>query len=886
MDHDKQPLAKKAAEIVKCHINQSKTRSDQQPNLVSISGGKWTLSSGDWQEFWKYYIAAIDAGAKLDYCEVPSDVTALRLDVDIQKIVDELESDGDKELLTVGSEIVYTPEEELKLVTVCNAILAAHLHQVDSSLINCIVLTKPARSQFVDIDVDGEKKRSRRIVRGIHLMWPLICLAQDDQREFANQVAKESKNQGLFSWCTKSPIDMMSSAVPWLLYGGCKPNLQNGDETIIFEPYVISCAHDVAGNLIDIDQLLSRVVLINEITEEAYSNISNFQKLTIRSCGRQQQRLLIEREQVVARVKMNTIKSDVPISTLQGLVNLLSPQRAVDYSSWIDVGRCLASITDQSDQGLELFDEFSQHCAHKYATIVCSAKWDTFRKRDKGLGLLISWAKNDNPELYQQWHDKESHKRFANMKRNTSGELATIASRFFESQYAYSNNNWYIFRSPCWEDLQKKKEDTIPIRRELNGPFKAKLESFLKELRKETGTENAQKFVDAAICKLDEPGGLTSVIEMLKLHMHDRDFADSLDKNNFLVGVKNGVVDLKTGEFRIGRPEDKISMTFNCNYVQYDNDGPEMTEMRLLWRKMFTDDDLRQYMLNIMCQVFVGSMFLKNLFFWIGNGDNGKTVFGRLFQEMLGPNFFQTLSTSVLTGNKQEAGRAAPELLSINGKKMVIFGEPEKNETLSNGIIKSLTGKDPQFARELFQKGGDVVAFIVMAIFVFITNDAPEVKNNSDQALWARVVVCPFTSNYVDAHLVPATEEEQFAKAIFLKDPDFLSDLPRLAPILFWYLLQHWCKIKSDLKTIQVPDCVLKASQNYKERNDQVRLFLDDYCQEDEMCTLSIADFKAKFDSLSKKPLTGHRLVESLKKLGVDLKDGSLMQWRWKCEIE
>ncbi len=882
--------AERAAEILRSLVDGSVTRQGCQPNLVSISGGKWTLSSSEMRELFLLYAEAVAAGAELDYCEVPTPNSVIRLDIDVQRMAEELSDDGDQELFTLGPELVYSQAELERLVVICNGLLAEQLFDCDPELIQCLVLTKPARAEIVDTEADG-RKRVRRLVCGIHLMWPLLCAGQAEQRAWAGEVARAVKDDGLFSWCSKSPIDMMSSVVPWLLYGGRKPSVTRGEETIVFQPYEITGARDVLGNPVDSEELLDRVELLNEVTERPHRDTNVFQRMTIRSAGRRVYSLRpSERHRIVAPVarpvgSQQGVRTDVSLETLTGLVELLSPRRAEAYGDWIDVGRCLASLTDQSREGLELFCLFSQGCPYKYSEVACMSKWQGFCKRDRGIGLLVSWAKQDNPERYQAWSQRQRNQQFANMKRATSGELGNLAAKMLQGRFVHSSDRWFEFREPVWVDLAKKKEGTIPIKRELNGPLKLQLEQFKLQLGREKETEGARDFLEKVICKLDEPGGLTAVVDMLKMAMTERDFCDELDQNPFLIGVRNGVVDLKTGEFREGRPEDKISMTFNCSYQVYESDSAEMLAMNDLWRKMFVQDDLREYMINILSQVFVGSMFLKNIFFWIGTGDNGKTAFGRLFQEMLGPNFFLTLPTSVLTGAKQEAGRAAPEIAGIRGKKMVIFGEPEREETLSNGIIKSLTGKDPQYARELFQTGADVVAFVALCIFIFIANNEPEVKNNSDMALWARVVVCPFYSKFTDAELVPESVEEQFATRTFLKDPDFMSGLEKMAPVLFYFLLQNWCRIKGSLKEIKVPPCVVKANQSYKERNDQVRMFLDEWCEQDSECTLSMRDFKQQFDLKVKKPMAGHRLIEELRKLAVDVADNSLQGWRWQSIV-
>ena len=61
---------------------------------------------------------------------------------------------------------------------------------------------------------------------------------------------------------------------------------------------------------------------------------------------------------------------------------------------------------------------------------------------------------------------------------------------------------------------------------------------------------------------------------------YDKDFMDKLDENHYLFSFKNGVLDLKTGQFRDGRPEDFISLCCGVNYVQYKENLPHMEEIK------------------------------------------------------------------------------------------------------------------------------------------------------------------------------------------------------------------------------------------------------------------------------------------------------------------
>jgi hypothetical protein len=49
---------------------------------------------------------------------------------------------------------------------------------------------------------------------------------------------------------------------------------------------------------------------------------------------------------------------------------------------------------------------------------------------------------------------------------------------------------------------------------------------------------------------------------------YDNEFYEKLDNNPCMICFKNGVIDFKENEFRIGKPDDFVSKCTNINYVK------------------------------------------------------------------------------------------------------------------------------------------------------------------------------------------------------------------------------------------------------------------------------------------------------------------------------
>ena len=60
-------------------------------------------------------------------------------------------------------------------------------------------------------------------------------------------------------------------------------------------------------------------------------------------------------------------------------------------------------MSDGSDDGLDLWKDFSERCPDKYNEDVCIYQWSKMTNKDIGLGSLKYYAKMDNPDLYNKY---------------------------------------------------------------------------------------------------------------------------------------------------------------------------------------------------------------------------------------------------------------------------------------------------------------------------------------------------------------------------------------------------------------------------------------------------------------------------------------------------
>jgi P4 family phage/plasmid primase-like protien len=236
--------------------------------------------------------------------------------------------------------------------------------------------------------------------------------------------------------------------------------------------------------------------------------------------------------------------------------------------------------------------------------------------------------------------------------------------------------------------------------------------------------------------------------------------------------------------------------------------------------------------MDVSSDIFIGGNKHKKVYFWSGEGDNGKSITQTIFEKMLG-EYSVKLPTSLIVGKRTQSSAACPELVRAgNGVRWAVLQEPDKKDVINIGILKELSGNDTFFARGLYKEGSEIEPMFKLVI---ICNDPPMIPY-SDKATWNRIRVIPFESTFCDD--APENYEDQLLEKRFPKDPFFTEKIPELVQPFAWILLQHR---KQELKRVE-PEKVKIATFAYKKKNDVYRQFIEERIEECKDKKLSISD--------------------------------------------
>jgi len=279
--------------------------------------------------------------------------------------------------------------------------------------------------------------------------------------------------------------------------------------------------------------------------------------------------------------------------------------------------------------------------------------------------------------------------------------------------------------------------------------------------------------------------------------------ADELDNNPYLLGVENGVIDLRTGQ--LCPPNADMHIT-KYTPIRYNPHAPTPKRWLQFLNEIFNGDgDLIEFVRRVIGYAITGLTKEQCFFVLYGNGANGKSTFINVLSQILG-NYAMSAPFNTFEHGKETA--TGNDLARLNGARVVFASEVNEGSRFNTQRVKALTGEDEITARYLFKE-----FFTYRPRFkVFMAvNHKPTVRDDSE-GFWRRVRLIPFTQSFMGANADNRLEEKLLSES---------------EAILAWCVEASMDYLKSGLT---MPQSVMVATQAYRNENDILGLFLDEKC--------------------------------------------------------
>ncbi len=294
------------------------------------------------------------------------------------------------------------------------------------------------------------------------------------------------------------------------------------------------------------------------------------------------------------------------------------------------------------------------------------------------------------------------------------------------------------------------------------------------------------------------------------------DPGDSWDLNPWLLGVRNGVVDLRTGRLRDGRQADKITLQAGAKF----DPAAECPRWRRFLREVLSENEaLVDYLHRVVGYLLTGLTVEQAFWILVGLGSNGKTTLVRALLAILGDYGY---SCPFETFALHPRGSVPNDIAALAGRRLVEASEATEGTRINEALIKRLTGGDTITARFL---NHEFFSFTPNLKLLLCTNHKPVVRDSS-VGFWRRCRLIPFTRT-------------------FAPDPTLAAKLEAEGPgILAWAV--EGC-LSWQASELRAPADVEAATGDYERDSDPLGDFVAGGIERDPAAEMGAADLYALY---------------------------------------
>jgi putative DNA primase/helicase len=326
------------------------------------------------------------------------------------------------------------------------------------------------------------------------------------------------------------------------------------------------------------------------------------------------------------------------------------------------------------------------------------------------------------------------------------------------------------------------------------------------------------------------------------------------DNNPYLLGVKNGVIDLKTGELKAGRPDLHLTKRSPINYTQ------GMRNVR--WETFLSeatgnDPELINWLQLAVGYTLTGLNSQDIMFMIYGPPGSGKNTFIETVFEALGSaQYAWALDSNVLALGDRVSASEEYHMAELRGRRMIWVDELPESERIKENQVKKLTGSGTIQGRS---PGERPIQFTSQGKLWISTNHRPII---TDDAMWRRIRPIPLTNK---------PEKPDVTLKPYLADPE-----GALPAVLAW-AVEGAVKYLSSSQSDPLGWCavVKEAHDFYRKNEDRIGAFLEEEAKPSEGGSINVSQiyslYKLWSDARGERPLTQIGFTRKLSDRGLEI---------------
>jgi len=403
----------------------------------------------------------------------------------------------------------------------------------------------------------------------------------------------------------------------------------------------------------------------------------------------------------------------------------------------------------------------------------------------------------------------------------------TLYAALHDGKYVFnkSSREWFAWKGHYW-DLDVMEIFNVTVE-QVALAYLREAKKIVDEIdwavkKKDTAAVSKLTAIQTAIYKrvkrLRSDRGRVNCLKMAHLNSATplAVIGDDLDQAPWLLACQNGVVDLRTGELRPGRPADYLSKASPVEWQGIDALCPIWDQT--LGQIFASHPELIAYLGRLFGYAITGLTRENILPILTGKGRNGKTTLVETISHVLGLLAAPIQSEMMLDqGRTRSSSGPSPDIMGLRGLRIAFASEADENRKFSPSRVKWLSGSDTLVGRSPHDR--HETRFKPTHTLILLTNHKPHAPA-SDYAFWQRIHLVPFEFSFVDH---PPQKETEFPA-----DKDLADKLKEEAPgILAW--LVRGC-IQWQKQGLAPPQVIADAVAEYRRDEDLLSDFLETCC--------------------------------------------------------
>jgi putative DNA primase/helicase len=357
-------------------------------------------------------------------------------------------------------------------------------------------------------------------------------------------------------------------------------------------------------------------------------------------------------------------------------------------------------------------------------------------------------------------------------------------------RYVFPWSRWLVWDGRCWLP-----DETGEVERRAKETLRAVLADADEIADDKQRLATIKHTLDS-----ERAGRIRGALELARSEDGIAVMPDQFDADPMLLNVANGIIDLRSGEFR---EHDRGHLATKLAPVEYE---PRATAPR--WQafleRVLPDAEVRAFVQRYLGYSLSGSTQEQTFAILHGGGANGKSTLLEVIRALLG-DYGQQAPAETFLDHRDSIPN---DVARLRGARFVAATELAEGRRLNEALVKRMSGGDAMVAR--FMRG-EWFEFTMQGKVWLASNHLPTIRG-TDEAIWRRIRLVEFGVT------IPAEE----------RDLHLAEKLRRELPgILNWAI--EGC-LAWQAEGLGNPDAVADATAGYRNEMDVLGGFLADAC--------------------------------------------------------